>query len=170
MTETKQFGRAETLLSEIVKDQPRFPFAQFNLGLLHEEQGHLEEARSAYAAEVSAYPGHFKARFNLGKILFRLGDAAGSREQMREVIRLAPKQPEGYLFLARGLLQESAPVETVQELVEKGLALAQAADLKALGWLLLADVYNRKRQPDKMNEALQKARTYAPAGSLVPAR
>src|SRR5213594_1548395 len=96
-------------------DQPRFPFAQFNLGLLHEEQGHLEEARSAYAAEVSAYPGHFKARFNLGKILFRLGDAAGSREQMREVIRLAPKQPEGYLFLARGLLQESAPVETVQE-------------------------------------------------------
>ena len=170
LTETKQFGRAETLLSEIVKDQPRFPFAQFNLGLLHEEQGHLEEARSAYAAEVSAYPGHFKARFNLGKILFRLGDAAGSREQMREVIRLAPKQPEGYLFLARGLLQESAPVETVQELVEKGLALAQAADLKALGWLLLADVYNRKRQPDKMNEALQKARTYAPAGSLVPAR
>ncbi len=146
LTEVKQYGRAETLLKEIVKDQPRFPFAQFNLGLLHEEQGHLEEARAAYAAEVSAYPGHFKARFNLGKVLFRLGDAAGSREQMREVIRLAPKQPEGYLFLARGLLQESAPVETVQELVEKGLALAQAADLKALGWLLLADVYNRKRQ------------------------
>ena len=170
LTELKQYGRAQTLLREIVKDQPRFPFAQYNLGLIHEEQGRLEEARAAYAAEVSAYPGHFKARFNLGKVLFRLGDAAGSREQMREVIRLAPKQPEGYLFLARGLLQESASVETVQELVEKGLSLAQAADLKALGWLLLADVYNRKKQPDKMNEALQKARAYAPPGARGPAR
>ena len=63
LTEMKQYGRAETLLREIVNEQPRFPLAQFNLGLLHD----------------------------------------------------------------------------------------------------LADVYNRKRQPDKMVEALRKARSYAPA-------
>jgi arylsulfatase A-like enzyme/tetratricopeptide (TPR) repeat protein len=168
LTEVKQYGRAEALLKEIVKDYPRFPFAQYHLGLLYEEQGRLPEARSAYAEEVSAYPRHFKARFNLGKVLFQLGDRAGSLEQMREVIRLAPKQPEGYLFLARGLLQESAPVETVQGLAEKGLSLAQAPDLKVLGWLLLADVYNRKHQPEKMNDALRKAESYAPARSGLP--
>jgi len=165
LTEVKQYGRAEALLKEIVKEYPRFPFAQFNLGLLYEEQGRFEEARSAYAAEVSAYPGHFKARFNLGKVLFQLGDRAGSLEQMREVIRIAPKQPEGYLFLARGLLQESAPIDKVQSLVEKGLSLAQAPDLKVLGWLLLADVFNRKGQPEQMNEALRKADSVRRIGS-----
>jgi arylsulfatase A-like enzyme/tetratricopeptide (TPR) repeat protein len=168
LTEVKQYARAETLLKEIIAEHPRFPLAQHNLGLLYQEEGRLKEARSAYEAEVAAHPGHFKARFNLGKVLFALGDRTGSQEQMREVIRLAPRQPEGYLFLARGLLQEQAPLDTVQGLAEKGLALAQAPDLKVLGWLLLADVYNRKREPDKMNEALRKAESYAPRGSGLP--
>lgn len=52
--------------------------------------------------------------------------------------------------------------------MEKGLSLAEAPDPKALGWLLLADVYNRKRQPEKMNDALSKAGGYMPAGSGSP--
>ena len=163
LIEVGQYGRAESLLNEIVREHPRFPFAHFNLGLLYDEQRRLEEAKTAYAAEVAAYPEHFKARFNLGKVMFQLGDRAGSLAQMREVVRLAPEQPEGYLFLARGLLQESAPIEQVQAVVEKGLSLARAPDQKALGWLLMADVYNRKRQPEKMNEALRNAGSYAPA-------
>lgn len=169
LIEMKQHARAETLLKEIVAEHPRFPLAQFNLGLLYEEQGRREDARSAYAAEVAAYPHQFKARFNLGKVLFDLGDRAGSLEQMREVMRLAPQQPEGYLFVARGLLQESAPLDEVQRLVEKGLSLARARDLKALGWLLMADVYNRSRQPEKMNEALKQARTHVSARAPSPA-
>ncbi len=165
LSEVKQHERAEELLKAILKEYPRFPFAHFNLGLLYEDQDRLGDARAAYAAEVSSHPGHFKARFNLGKVLFQLGDRAGSVEQMREVVRTAPKQPEGYLFLARGLLQQSAPLEEVQALAEKGLSLAQAADHKALGWLLLADVFNRKRQPAKMNEALRKAESYVAARS-----
>ncbi len=161
LVEVKQYDRAEGLLKEITRDFPRFPLAHFNLGLLYEEQGQLEEARSAYAAEVSAYPGDFKARFNLGKVLFRLGDRAGSLEQMREVIRIAPKQPEGYLFLARGLLLESAPIDEVHALVEKGLSLAETPDTRALGYFVLADLYNRMRRPDKANEALRKAEAYA---------
>jgi tetratricopeptide (TPR) repeat protein len=109
---------------------------------------------------VAAYPRQFKARFNLGKVLFQLGDRPGAIAQMREVVRLAPRQAEGYLFLARGLLQEQAPIEEVERLVEKGLSLAQERELKALGWLLMADVYNRKRQPENMNDALRRARTY----------
>jgi len=163
LIEVRQHGRAEALLKEIVGEFPRFPFAQFNLGLVYDERGQPEEARAAYEAEVSTYPGHFKARFNLGKILFQLGDRDGSLEQLREVVQIAPKLPEGHLLLARGLLEESAPIEEVQALVEKGLSLAQASDIQALGWFLMADVYNRKRQPDKMNEALRKANSYVSA-------
>jgi len=164
LVEAKQHARAEAILEEITRDYPRFPGARFNLGVLYEEQGRLEEARTAYAAELAAYPDHFKARFNLGKVLSRLGDWAGSIEQMRETIRVAPKRPEGYLFLARGLLHESAPLDEVQGLAEKGLGLAQAPDVKALGWFLMADVFSRRHQPDKVNEALRNARMQVPAG------
>jgi hypothetical protein len=82
---------------------------------------------------------------------------------MREVIRIAPTRPEGYLFLARGLLQQGAPVEEVQALAEKGLSLARAPDVQALGWFLLADVFSRKGQPEQLNEALRKADLYASA-------
>jgi tetratricopeptide (TPR) repeat protein len=163
LIEVKQFARAETLLKEIVRDYPRFPLAQFNLGLLYDEQGRLEEARGAYAAEVSAYPDHFKARFNLGKVLFQLGRDAAAIAEMREVVKLAPQLPQGYLFEARGLLKTEAPIDEVQSLVEKGLSLAVTADMKALGWLLLADVYSRRQQPEKVAAALKKADSYVPA-------
>jgi arylsulfatase A-like enzyme/tetratricopeptide (TPR) repeat protein len=163
LIEVRQFARSEALLKEIIKDYPRFPLAEFNLGLLYDEQGRLEEAKTAYTAEVTAYPGHFKARFNLGKVLFQLGDDAAALAQMREVVRTSPQLPQGYLFQARGLLKQGAPIDEVQALVEKGLSLAETADMKALGFLLLADVFNRRQQPEKMNEALRRADSYVPA-------
>ena len=51
----------------------------------------------------------------------------------------------------------------MQALVEKGLSLAETADMKALGWLLLADVFNRRQQPEKVDEALRRADSYVPA-------
>jgi len=163
LIEVKESPRAESLLKQILEDYPRFPLAEFNLGLLYDEQGRLEEAKAAYAAEVAAYPGHFKARFNLGKVLFQLRDDAAALEQMREVVRIAPELPQGYLFQARGLLKQGAPIDEVQALVEKGLSLAEAPDMKALGFLLLADVFNRRQEPEKMNEALRRADRYMPA-------
>ena len=112
---------------------------------------------------MAAYPSHFKARFNLGKVLFQLGEDAAALDEMREVVRISPRLPQGYLFQARGLLKQGAPIEEVQALVEKGLALAESPDMKALGFLLLADVFNRKQQPERMNEALRKADSYVPA-------
>jgi arylsulfatase A-like enzyme/tetratricopeptide (TPR) repeat protein len=156
----KQYDRAETALKEVVREAPKFPLAHYNLGLLFEEQGRLEEARAAYAEEVANFPQEYKARFNLGKLLFKLGDRAGSLEQMREVVKIAPKLAEGHLLLARGLLYEPVPLDEIQATVEKGLSLAQTAELKALGYFLLADIYNRKNQPGMVRDALQKANAY----------
>jgi arylsulfatase A-like enzyme/Tfp pilus assembly protein PilF len=156
----KQYDRAEPLFREILRDSPTFHLAYFNLGLLLEEQGRMEEAREAYEREVTNYPREFKARFNLGKVLFKLGDRGGSVAQMREVVSLAPKLAEGHLFLARGLLQEDTPLNEVKKVVDQGLALAGTAELKALGYFLLADIYNRRHETDKMNEALRLANRY----------
>lgn len=155
-----QYDRAEPILREVLQASPKWPLARFNLGLLYEEQGKLEEARQAYALEVETYPSEFKARFNLGKLLFKLGDRAGSLAEMREIVKITPKLAEGHLFLARGLLYEDVPLEEVKSSAERGLALAETPELKAMGYFLLADIYNRMRQPDKMNEALRLANTF----------
>ncbi len=156
----KQYDRAEPVLLEVLRESPKWPLADFNLGLLYEEKGRLDEARAAYEREVEHYPGHFKARFNLGRLLFRLGDRAGSLEQMREVVRIVPKLAEGHLFLARGLLHEDAPLEEVKAAVDKGLALAETDELKAMGYYLLADIYKRLQEPEKMNDALRRANAF----------
>lgn len=162
----KQYDRAEVELKQVVQEAPKYPLAHFNLGLLYEETGRLEEAQAAYTEEVANYPGEFKARFNLGKLLFKLGDRAGSLTQMREVVKITPKLAEGHLLLARGLLYEDVPLDEVQAEVEIGLSLAETNELKALGYFLLADIYNRRQEPEKMNEALKKANAFKSNRSL----
>jgi tetratricopeptide (TPR) repeat protein len=156
----KQYERAEPVLREVLETSPKWPLANFNLGLLHEEQGRLEDARTAYAREVETYPGEFKARFNLGKVLFKLGDRAGSLAEMREIVKLTPKLAEGHLFLARGLLYEDVPLDEVRAEVDTGLALAETPELKAMGHFLLADIYNRTGETGKMEEALRRANAF----------
>ncbi|MDH4272796.1 MAG: sulfatase-like hydrolase/transferase [Candidatus Aminicenantes bacterium] len=156
----KEYDRAEAEFKQVVQEAPKYPLANFNLGLLYEETGRLQEAGAAYAEEVANYPGEFKARFNLGKLLFKLGDRPDSLAQMREVVKLAPKLAEGHLLLARGLLYEDVPLGEVQAEVEKGLSLAETDDLKALGYFLLADIYNRRQEPEKVSEALRKANAF----------
>jgi arylsulfatase A-like enzyme/Tfp pilus assembly protein PilF len=157
----QQYDRAEKELRTVIQEAPKFPLANYNLGLLLEEQGRLAEAKEAYASEVASYPGEFKARFNLGKILYKLGDKAGSLKQFREVVALAPKLAEGQLLLARGLLYEpDPPLDEVLKTVEKGLGLAETSELRALAYYLLADVYNRLHEPQKVSEALRKAESY----------
>ncbi len=156
----KRYEEAEARLKEIAAQYPKFPLVHFHLGLLYEEQGRVEEAMKAYREEFSLYADHFRARFNYGRLLLRLGNRAGYLDEMREVIRTAPQAAEGYLFLARGLLLEGADLERIRELVEKGLTLAKTAELNTLGYLLLADIYTRRQQPARAREALEKANSY----------
>ena len=66
---------------------------------------------------------------------------------------------------ARGLLHESASLDEVQSLAEKGLSLASTPELKALGWYLLADVFSRRHQPENVSRALRNARMHASANA-----
>ncbi len=156
----KHYDRAETELRAILQESPKFPLAHYNLGLLYEEQGRLAEARDSYEAEIAAFPQVYKARFNLGRILFRLGDKPGSLAQFRQVVTLAPKLAEGRLMLGRGLLDAGAGLDEVQAAVEQGLGLAETPELKALGYFLMADIYNRRGDTARMNEALARANAY----------
>jgi len=156
----KKYDEAKQRLSAILENNPKFPKAHYHLGILYEEQGNFSEAIREYEKETEFYPTSFMARFNLGRLKLRSGDQEGYMQQMREVVKIAPKNAAGYLFLARGLLQENAELNEVLELSEQGLSLARTPEYKAMGYFLLADIYNRKKQPGLVRDALAKANHY----------
>jgi tetratricopeptide (TPR) repeat protein len=136
-------------------DRSRFNLAACLIGLKQ-----YDRAEPVLRQVIETSPKWPLAHFNLGKILFKHGDRAGSLAEMREVVRIAPKLAEGHLFLARGLLYEDVPLEKVKASVDQGLALAETPELKAMGYFLLADLYDRQGQPDKVAEALRLANSY----------
>lgn len=156
----KQYDEARKTLTGILNEHPKFPLGHYHLALLYEEQGNIQEATAEYEKEIELNSSSFMARFNLGRLKLRLGDHAGYMDQMREVVRLAPKNPAGYLFLARGLLQENSDLNEILSLTQQGLSLAKTPEYKAMGYFMLADIYNRKKDPQQVKLALSKANQF----------
>jgi arylsulfatase A-like enzyme/Tfp pilus assembly protein PilF len=152
-----ELDEAQALLDDILAEFPKFPLAHFHLGLLNEEQGRLEAARAAYAEEVDLYPKSFVARFNLGNLLYRMGEVDAAEEQMKVLIEEAPDRPRAYLYLARIVLAERKDLGEVERLARTGLDLAEVDELKALGYYLLADVYQRQGRQQELQQVLEKA-------------
>ncbi|GAC1662494.1 MAG: hypothetical protein NVS9B4_16260 [Candidatus Acidiferrum sp.] len=63
-----------------------------NLGMLHYEQGNLQEAVKLFTRAVRVQPHHAVVRFNLGSVL----DEMGELEQAREHLRLASSLDSSY--------------------------------------------------------------------------
>lgn len=155
-----QLAEAERELNEIIRQYPKFPLAHFHLALLREQQGRIAEARAAYETELANHPKSTVARFNLGNLLLRLGDGAGAEQQMRTLISQDPEGPRPYLLLGRILLTRPGQLGEVEKLARAGLERAREAELKALGYFLLADVYSRQGRRAELEDAVQKGRYY----------
>jgi choline-sulfatase len=156
----RRFDEAEATLKDLLSTHPKCPLAHFNLGLMYEEEGRFGDARKAYATEIELHPNVEVARFNLANLLLRQGDVAGAEEQLRELVKAKPDEPRAYLFLARALLAQSAPPEQALPFAKEGLAKAKTAELKALGYFVLADIYSREGHRAEVEEALANARYY----------
>ncbi len=152
-----RFAEAETLLGDIVVEKPEFPLAHYHLGLLYEEQGRLAEASAAYARELELYPSSVVSRFNLGELMFRLGDYEAAEAEMRVLIEESPDLPRPYLSLARVFLKQEKELDEVERLARAGLERTDEDELKVLGYYLLADVYSRQGRQAELERVLEKA-------------
>lgn len=61
-------------LTRATRSRPQFPLAHYHLGLLHMQQGRLEQAALHYRQAIEAAPNFLEAHANLGMVLNRLGD------------------------------------------------------------------------------------------------
>ena len=155
-----RLAEAESILDAILAEYPDVPRVNYHLGLLYEEQGRLAEARAAYARELENYPKSVVSRFNVGDLLFRLGELDAAEREMRILIEEAPEIAKPYLLLARILLKEERELTEVERLARAGLQRADADRLKVLGYYLLADVYSRQGRQAELQQVLEKAQYY----------
>jgi predicted Zn-dependent protease len=91
------------LIARAADGQPRNARARYNLGLLYQQLGRLDEARQALQAAVALEPGN-------GDYLFALGDHYLRRGQRQEALAVAdrliaafPQDPAGAQLRAAAL-------------------------------------------------------------------
>ena len=141
--ELKQLDAAEKALREAIAKQPTLETAHFNLGLVYEERGLVEQAIAEYEQELAAHAGAYRAAFNLAKLLQRAGRTQEALSRFRLVASLAPEFAIGRLYLAKALL-DASDLEGAAGEAKAGLALRPEPSLAPLGHYVLADVYNRQ--------------------------
>ncbi len=112
--------------------------AHYNLALIAEERGDLATAEAEYKRELELHPGSYKAAFNLGRLYERQGNAVAQIAALKQSIDANPRFAEGYLFLAKALLDSNGDLQEAMRLARKGLELDPGSPVAPLGHFVLA--------------------------------
>lgn len=98
-----QTGEAEASFRRLGELQPGFAGAPYNLALVHEDQGRIEDAITAYSRALAVDPALAHAHNNLGILHNRLGEIAKALEHLHRASSLRPEMPEVHNSLGNAL-------------------------------------------------------------------
>ncbi len=101
--------------------------ARFELGVILERVGQWDDAEALYLQLVQIDGQEVEALHRLGGLAQRRGDLGPSREYLEQALALAPQDPRIHSTLGRTLTLMSE-LESAQDVLEKGLALAAEQD------------------------------------------
>ncbi len=144
---------AERELNDILKVAPNEPAALNLLGTIRAKQGRLRDAELFFSRAVRADGQFVAAHMNLAYLYTLMGQPAKTVSELKEVLRLEPKNSEAVDKLARILLAQGQIDEGI-----KVLAQAEQSQVLSVPLLVLAgDAYLKKGNPAKAEESYQKA-------------
>jgi Tfp pilus assembly protein PilF len=103
----ERFREAVVAFGEILKADPKNPYAYHFLGVALYEVGELEPARDAYRAALKLSPQYLGAKVALSHVLRALGDLRGAIQEGMAALTQAPEDGDalhavGLAYLARG--------------------------------------------------------------------
>jgi Tfp pilus assembly protein PilF len=103
----QRFREATVRLGEVIKKDPKNPYAYHFLGVAFYELGELEPARDAYRAALKVSPEYLGARVALSHVLRARGDLRGAIQEGMAALAQAPGDGDalhavGLAYLARG--------------------------------------------------------------------
>ncbi len=146
-------AEAERELAGILKVAPNEPAALNLLGTIRAKQGRLPEAELSFSRAVRADNQFVAAHMNLAYLYTLMGQPTRTVSELKEVLRLDPKNTEAVDKLARFLLAQGQIEEAI-----KVLEQAQQSQVLSVSLLVLAgDAYLKKGNAVKAEESYQKA-------------
>lgn len=121
----KQFSKAESALKKAINlsSNKLIPNLHFNLALLHENKGAINEAIKEYETELRSFPENYKALTNVGILYEEINSIEKQIEVFRTLITLKPKDFYGYFLLAQSLLIHQQKKEEAKKLVKQSITL-----------------------------------------------
>ncbi len=140
---------------------PNLTNVRYNQAQIFEGLGDLRAAAEAYREELASSPKHFKALFNLARVYRKMGRADEELAALRTAAEVEPDFPLTYFYLARILLNRGEDYEGAVGLVKKGLDLKPDKPDMALGYFLLADLYNRLGDPARSEDFARRGQALA---------
>lgn len=139
----KKYKESDIEFQEVLKVNPRMPNANFNIALIREAEGTMDQAIHSYQKELELYPEAYPAHFNLSRIYRSQGRIAEERAQLEACMAVKPEYGIAYLYLAKNLMDSGGDLAKAKKLVEDGLDKTIEESQIPFGHYLLADIYNR---------------------------
>ncbi len=102
-----------TLWTDLVAKAPGNPWAHFNLGKLHYQQGRFAEAEQANRVALALRPDHAEAHFALGLALERLGRAQEAADSYQRAVEARPGYTEAHFRLGLLALRSGRSTEAL---------------------------------------------------------
>ncbi len=113
----KHFAKAEELLNEAVRRDPRNSTAEHYLGVLYQGVGRLRDGLEHFRKAVDLNPSNAGSHAHIGHALARLGEAEAGIQHIRYAMRLSPKDPAlaiWHEFLGNAQLELSSYPEAIE--------------------------------------------------------
>jgi tetratricopeptide (TPR) repeat protein len=126
--------------------------AHYDLGLVHEGRGQIDQAIAAYQTELAGNSTAYRAAFNAAKLLQKVGRMNDAIAHFRKVVEIEPTFGTGHLYLAQALY-ETGDLAGAEQWARSGLQNQPEPRLAPLGHYVLADVYEQRgRMADARRE------------------
>lgn len=156
----KRYDEAEKeikLALSMERSQPLMN-AHFNLALLHEARGEVEEAIVEYKKEQEVSPYNWRPDFNLGLIFAKRKEWTLAEKELRNCLQKNEEYGPAYIFLAKVLMDSGRNLAEAEKLALQGLKFKLETSTRILANLVLADIYGRLNQPERVHFYLEQAR------------
>lgn len=140
---------AERQLNSVLRIRPRDAAALDLLGTIRAKQGRLSEAESLFTRAISIDHQLIGAHMNLAYLYLLKGENEKTASELREVLRLDPRNSDASYKLAWLLLSQGQIDEGINTIAEARKSQAPSAPLFAL----LGDAYSRKDNLEKAEES-----------------
>jgi arylsulfatase A-like enzyme/lipopolysaccharide biosynthesis regulator YciM len=162
----QDWKKAEQLLTDLIEERPWEAKWYVQLASVYQSQEKPQQALLLLRKHLARFPENPEFLLRLG-ILSRVN---AEREleigAFQRMIRVAPKDPRGYLYLAKALLDHTQNTGAAIQYCQKGFQLNPDLPMKIFGHYLLSDAYQAAGKLPESEKQLQMAKQLESRRSL----